>query len=187
MKRSISVRSMPLVVLMHDALWSFRRGFLERAERICGHINTSSPENYHALHLLGLIQLQRGDAAGAADFIRRTIASDPDHPDRADILTNYGLVLRTLDRPQESLEAHEAALEAYAASIEAFPGAPQTFLARARLHAIMGRLEDAKADWRTTRTMDPAVAEEDFQLLIDNFAPQLPGGIILGLVLSPRA
>ena len=55
-------------------------GRVREAEALYRQVLAAEPDNPEALHLLGVLSLQRGDAQAAADLIRRAIGIDPTRP-----------------------------------------------------------------------------------------------------------
>src|SRR5262249_43354135 len=66
---------------MHDdlntALGYHQRGLLDQAVRVYQALLVQDPEHADALHLLGVVALQRGDPARAVEHIGRAIALRP--------------------------------------------------------------------------------------------------------------
>ena len=59
------------------AIECHRQGRLDQATRLYQAALALEPENADALHLLGLVTLQRGDPAGAAGLVTRAVAVRP--------------------------------------------------------------------------------------------------------------
>src|SRR5947207_1414082 len=85
-----------------DALQSFKAGQLEAAEQSCSRVPPGDPHYADAVHLLGLIAYQRGDAQSAIERITRATEIDSSRPS---FLNNLGNVLKE----QKQLEAAVAA------------------------------------------------------------------------------
>ncbi|HKA38896.1 MAG TPA: tetratricopeptide repeat protein [Burkholderiales bacterium] len=84
-----------------------QHGQLDRAQSICREILTEAPEYFYALHLLGIIESQKGNAPVAAELIGRAIGVNPHD---ASAHANIGNVLLDLRRPEEALASYERAL-----------------------------------------------------------------------------
>jgi len=84
-----------------------QRGDLDQAERLYREILAQAPAHFDALHLLGLVQHQRGHHAAAVELIGRAIKIDADN---AVAYSNLGIVLRELKRPEEALASFDRAL-----------------------------------------------------------------------------
>jgi tetratricopeptide (TPR) repeat protein len=85
----------------HDA------GRLSRAEDIYRKILAAEPDNPRALHLLGVIALQRDRNDVAEDLIARALAIEPDF---AAAHSNLGLARNALGRPEDAVASYRAAL-----------------------------------------------------------------------------
>ncbi len=92
---------MSRAVALHQA------GSLEEAERIYRAVLDEFPRNAAALHLLGIVHAQRGDAALAVTFIGNAIRADATNPA---FHFNLGKAQRQLHRPREAIAALEQAL-----------------------------------------------------------------------------
>ena len=60
------------------ALGHHRAGRLDEAARLCADVLARQPDQAVALHLLGVIRYQTGDARVAVELIRRATAAAPD-------------------------------------------------------------------------------------------------------------
>ena len=74
-------------------------GALDKARRICGQVLAMAPRYGPALHLMGLIAYQDGEAEEGLDFLDRAAAASPDNPT---IRLNQGRMLRGLGRLEEA-------------------------------------------------------------------------------------
>jgi tetratricopeptide (TPR) repeat protein len=92
---------------LQDALTQHRQGQLAAAEKGYARILKSYPDQFDALHLLGLLKLQTGKAGEAQRLIGAALRVNPSS---ADALANFGLVLTALRRPAEALASFEKAL-----------------------------------------------------------------------------
>jgi protein O-GlcNAc transferase len=92
---------------LQQALAFHQHGQLDQAENICREILTSAPEYFYALHLLGIIESQKGNAPLAVELIGRAIKVNPHD---ASAHANIGNVLLDLQRPEEALASYERAL-----------------------------------------------------------------------------
>src|SRR5208282_1952076 len=90
-----------------QALDEHRAGRLPAAERICRQILQVDPTHAEVLHLLGVIALQRGDAATAVEYIGRAIGvSDR----QAFYHSNLGEAYRRLRRYPEAIACYQRAV-----------------------------------------------------------------------------
>src|SRR5580692_868762 len=110
--------------LQRQAYSSFRQGDLDRAEKLCAGILEHRPEDFDALHLLGVLNFQRHRLVEALRFLtqalrinsgfeeavawyRNALAIVPDHPE---ILYNLGNACLELGRIDEALANFDAVL-----------------------------------------------------------------------------
>jgi tetratricopeptide (TPR) repeat protein len=93
---------------LQDAVTQHRQGQLAAAEKHYARILKSYPDQFDALHLLGLLKLQTGKAGEAQRLIGSALRVNPSS---TDALANFGLVLIALKRPAEALASLEKALE----------------------------------------------------------------------------
>jgi tetratricopeptide (TPR) repeat protein len=108
MKRPSSQQSMSnLGQTIQDALALHRQGRLDEADKIYGRVLKVLPDHFDALHLGGMLKLQRGRAGEAYRLISAALKVDPGS---ADALSNLGLVLQALKRDAEALASFEKAL-----------------------------------------------------------------------------
>jgi protein O-GlcNAc transferase len=83
-------------------------GRLEDAERLYKQALADAPNHADALHLLGVIELQRGRNASAAELIERAIAQNARVPA---FYNNYGNVLSRLHRYKDAAAAFHQAIQ----------------------------------------------------------------------------
>jgi protein O-GlcNAc transferase len=92
---------------LRDAIVSHQAGRLADAERMYQAILRVEPNHFDAIHLLGVVQLQRRRFAEARRLIGAALAIN----DRsADAHSHYGNVLGALGRHEEALASYERAL-----------------------------------------------------------------------------
>jgi len=92
---------------LQEAVAQHRQGQLAPAEKSYARILKSYPDQFDALHLLGLLKLQAGKAGEAQRLIASALRVNPSS---ADALANLGLVLVALKRPADALASFERAL-----------------------------------------------------------------------------
>jgi len=102
--------------LLQTAITQHQTGQLIEAEMLYRQVLTAEPDNFNALHLLGLIALHREDYAEAAKLIGKaiTIKSDAAPP-----YYNLGIALQGLERFEEAAQAYLRAIEIDPAYAEA--------------------------------------------------------------------
>jgi tetratricopeptide (TPR) repeat protein len=109
-------KSINLPQTIQRALDLHRQGQLLQAEKLYGDVLAVRPDYFEALHMLGLIKMQRGDLAGALALMAAAMRARPNSPE---VLINYGLVLNGLGRNEEALAAFDQALAFKRRSVEA--------------------------------------------------------------------
>ncbi|HEY7657710.1 MAG TPA: tetratricopeptide repeat protein [Burkholderiales bacterium] len=92
--------------LLESGLRQIRQGQFEQARLSCQRVLELAPRHPDALHLLGIIALQRGDHAGAVEKILQAIAI---RPDDAAYHANLAHAYAGLQRLPEALAAFERA------------------------------------------------------------------------------
>jgi protein O-GlcNAc transferase len=93
-----------------------QQGRLEEAETLYQSILKLAPNQFDALHFLGLIEHQRKHLEAAAELIGRALKVNPKF---AGAHSNLGLVLRDLKRPKEALASYDRALALEPGHVEA--------------------------------------------------------------------
>ena len=136
MAKSVSRLSpQDLGAAIQEALALHRQGQLAEAEKIYARVLKASPGQFDALHLYGMLKLQRGRAGEAYRLITEALKIDPGS---ADALCNLGLVLNALKRDTEALASFDRALALMPDHVEALNN-------RGRALNEMGRAEEALA------------------------------------------
>jgi tetratricopeptide (TPR) repeat protein len=134
--------------LLEKALTHHTAGELAEAEAIYQDILRQAPDDADALHLLGALTAQKGDADAALGLIDRAIAVDPTC---ADFHNNRGLILFNLGRTDESIAAHREAARLRPEFPEAHNNLGNALLKK-------GQLAEATAEYRTTIALRPSYA-----------------------------
>lgn len=93
---------------LQAAIAAQRTNDLETAESTYRDILAEEPGQPDALHFLGLLEYQRGEADKAIELIERSIAAHPANPAAHN---NLGNILRVLERREEAARAYLAALD----------------------------------------------------------------------------
>ncbi|HEY4999714.1 MAG TPA: tetratricopeptide repeat protein, partial [Usitatibacter sp.] len=94
--------------LLKEAAGHHRAGRLDEAEALYREALRREPGNAVATHCLGVLALQRGDAAHGAELMERAVAA---RGDVAEFHGNLGLCYRRLGRVREAIECHRRSLE----------------------------------------------------------------------------
>jgi len=131
-----------------EALKKHRAGRLDEAERDYRAIIESDPDCAEAVHLLGVIALQRGDLAAAETLLGRAVALDPNN---AKYHNNYGVAA---ERRGDVGEA--AARFAKAAAID--PQFADAHANRGTALRALGRLNEAKRAFARALELEPGHA-----------------------------
>jgi tetratricopeptide (TPR) repeat protein len=92
---------------LQHAVWLHQQGQLAHAETVYRQILRTEPRHFDALHFLGILTLQAGNAQNAIELIGRAIEINPD---QAAAHSNISNALRVLHRHQEALASCERAL-----------------------------------------------------------------------------
>ena len=101
---------------LQQALALLRQGHSGRAEALLNALRNQDATRFDALHLLGLIALQRRQAPEALQFFEQA-AKTRQAP--APLLSNTGIALRELGRPREALACYDQALQLQPDHVEA--------------------------------------------------------------------
>jgi predicted O-linked N-acetylglucosamine transferase (SPINDLY family) len=127
------------------------------------------PNHFHALHLLGASEHQRGDFEAAARLFKRALLLDPQS---AQVQCDLGIVLAALRRYDESLACFDKLITMHADFVEAHFRQGNVFLS-------LGRLAEAIASFDNTIALDPqhvaALSNKGHALhLLGRFAEAIP-------------
>ena len=93
--------------LQRQALHSFQEGRLDKAERLCGGILDHRPDDFDALQLLGLLNLQRRRLTEALHFLSKALKVNSAS---AEAMSNLGLALHATKRFEEAVASYRSAL-----------------------------------------------------------------------------
>ena len=124
--------------LFASGLRQFQQGQIEQARRSCEQLLKLAPRHPDALHLLGIIALQRGDHAGAVEMLQRAVAVVPDHPDYQANLANCYVGLKRLPE----------ALAAFERAARLAPDDPELQLGIGACLGMMGKAAESEASLR---------------------------------------
>jgi tetratricopeptide (TPR) repeat protein len=92
---------------LQRALACHRRGDLGCAETLYREVLAEAPADFQALHMLGVLAIQKGDHARALELIGRALGVEPG---MAAAHLDMGFALRSLGRPMEALASFESAV-----------------------------------------------------------------------------
>ena len=168
---------------MQEAVSLHQQGRLREAEKLYARAIKAAPENFDALHLLGLIKAQTGQVGEA---FRLMSAALKIKPDAADALVNLANVLHALKRDGEALDCldkalalrpddldaqlnrgsalsalgrQQEALASFDAVLARNPGRGDALLNRGAVLAALGRPAQALADFEAVLAQAPNHAE----------------------------
>jgi tetratricopeptide (TPR) repeat protein len=141
---------------LETAARCFQSGQIAAAENLCRQIATTDPNFAEAWHLLGVIDLQRGNHASAIENIQRAVKADPSN---AEAFNNLGVA-------QKSLAQWNDALVCFAKAVELRPdfAEARSNLANAHYHCgtiyqQTNRHDEAVASYRRAIEVNPHFAE----------------------------
>lgn len=130
---------------LQEAVALHQQGQLAAAEKGYARILKSFPEQFDALHLLGILKLQSGKAGEAQRLIATALKLAPSS---ADAHANMGLVLGALKRPADALASFDKSLALDPDHFEAQAN-------RGNVLLDLGRAEDALAALNKTLAREP--------------------------------
>ena len=134
--------------MLTRALAAHAAGNIAEAERLYASALSTEPGNHRALHLLGMVEAQRGRHAEADRLLDRAAAANPG---AAEIHAHHGIVLSALGRFEESHAAYSRALTLKPNDAEALAN-------RADVSVRLGRYADALTDCDKAIALRPDVA-----------------------------
>ena len=109
MRNCAAVQSRPFNIaqILNEALSLHQQGRLREAEKLYMRALKGAPDNFDALHLLGLINAQNGQMGEAYRLMSAALKINPNVPD---VLINFANVLHGLKRDDEALASIDKAL-----------------------------------------------------------------------------
>jgi tetratricopeptide (TPR) repeat protein len=141
---------------MHDRLQSLqravdlhRRGRLAAAEEAYLRLLREQPDNFDALHFLGVLRYQQRRFGEALSLIATALRHNPSFPPA---LLNHGLVLDALGRPAEALASYDRALTLQ-------PNYAEALFNRGVVLRRLARLRDALAAFAQALSVKPDYVE----------------------------
>jgi tetratricopeptide (TPR) repeat protein len=131
--------------LQRQAYQSFQQGELDRAERLCAGILQHRPEDFDALHLLGMLHFQRHRVVEALRFLARALKVNSNS---ADALSNLGLALHATGRYDEAISSYRHALDLA-------PDHPEILYNLGNALLALGRGDDALLNYEAVLAIAP--------------------------------
>lgn len=135
--------------VMDLAAQSHASGDFVKATDYCNQVLDSDPGHPVALHMLGVIALQQGNASEAAEFIRKSLESSPDY---AQAHCDLGVAYASLNKPDEAISSYQKALELNPLYAEAHFNLGNTYL-------DLGKEEEAVDRFRRAVEIKPEYAQ----------------------------
>jgi tetratricopeptide (TPR) repeat protein len=132
--------------LLGKALADHRAGRVAEAERAYREILREQPANADALHLLGLVELGRGDRERARALLSAAVEAAPGH---APAWFNLGGAC-------DALGDTEGAIAAYERAVRAAPESPDGYVNLGNCYRKAERFDDALAAYEAALARDPA-------------------------------
>jgi len=123
--------------LQRQAHRCFEEGDLDRTERLCVGILEHRPEDFEALHLLGMLNFQRRRMVEALRFLTAALKVNSGS---ADALSNLGLALHTIGRYDEAIVSFDNALRLS-------PDHPEILYNLGNACLALGRFDDALSSY----------------------------------------
>lgn len=120
-------------------------------------VQLDSTAVYYQLIDSAQVRIKHEDWAGAEDYIRRAIATEPSNNTNSMLLSNLG----TLQRFQGKLED---AIKNYTLALDMTPNAVTLLLNRAAVLMQTGNMDAAKADFEKVRSLDENEEESRYTL-----------------------
>jgi len=135
--------------LLGQAVRLHQQGRFDAAQALYRRVLEINPRQFDALHLLGVIERQRGAPARAVELIEGALRVDPQ---QARAHSNLGAALQDLGRTGAALASYEAALRLDPAYALAWNNRGNTL-------RRLGRLADALDSYERALGIDPALAD----------------------------
>jgi predicted O-linked N-acetylglucosamine transferase (SPINDLY family) len=141
--------------MLRQVLAQMQAGQWGQAEQGCLELLRQVPEQADALHMLGLIALQRGQSGQAAAWLQRALAAAPQPS--ALLQLRLGVAMQGLGRLAEALACYEQALALQGDLVDALNN-------RGRVLHGLHRLDEAAASYRQALILQPGLALAHFNL-----------------------
>jgi protein O-GlcNAc transferase len=127
----------------------FQRGQIDAARTLCNGIIVVEPRHANALHILGIVALQKGEPQRGLELIQQSVQIDGQQPFA---WCNLGNALRDLRRPTDALASYQRAIEL----IPEFAGGHYS---AGNAFCDLGRWTEALASYDRALTLEPRYAE----------------------------
>jgi tetratricopeptide (TPR) repeat protein len=134
--------------MQRQASGAFHDGDLDKAERLCGGILEHRPDDFDALHLLGMVNFQRRRMVEALRLLAAALKANPDS---SDTMSNLGLALHTVGR-------YEEATLWYRHALNIAPDHPEILYNFGNACLELGRFAEARSRYDAALAIVPAHA-----------------------------
>jgi len=131
--------------LQRQAYGSFQQGDLDRTERLCAGILEHRPEDFDALHLLGMLNFQRHRMVEALHFLSQALQINSSS---ADAMSNLGLALQAAGR-------HDEAISSYRNALRLAPHHPEILYNLGNACLELGRIDEALSNYDGVLASEP--------------------------------
>jgi len=146
---AVQSRPFNIAQALQEALALHQQGRLREAEKLYARALKAAPDNFDALHLLGLIKAQSGQMGEAYRLMSAALKINPDVPD---VLINFANVLHALKRDPEALDCLDKA-------IALRPGDPEAMLYRGNALSALDRPQEAVSCFDAVLARNPGRGE----------------------------
>ena len=150
MKARIQSKNSTAQTPLSKAMAHHKNGKIEAAAEIYNQILKSNPNNFEALHLLGVIAGQKGNDELAIDLISKAIAINS-----KDARSHYNLGFSL-----QKLKHFELALSCYEQAINLEPNYAIAFSNRAAIFKELGQFADALESYNQALSLSPSNADD---------------------------
>jgi Tfp pilus assembly protein PilF len=144
--KNAAVRMPNLSRLQRQAHNSFQQGHLDKAERLCAGVLEYRSDDFDALHLLGLLNLQRRRPLEALRFLSQALKVNSTS---ADAMSNLGLALHATGRFEEAVASYRDALRLA-------PGHPEILYNLGNALLELGCVDEALASYDDALAKGPS-------------------------------
>lgn len=134
--------------LQRQAFSSFQEGDLKRAEKLCAGILEHRPDDFDALHMLGMLHFQRQRMVEALHFLAAALKANSAS---SDAMSNLGLALHATGRFDE-------ALLQFASALQFAPEHPEILYNLANTYLELGRFDEALSRYDAALAQAPGHA-----------------------------
>ncbi len=143
--KTVAAANNPMIDPLAEAVDLHRAGDMDAAEKLYRQILTRTHDHADVLHLLGVLETQRGQATDAVAHIEQAIAIAPNAPNYH---TSLGVALRALGRRAD-------AAAAYRRAIALDPKSADAHVNLGNVLADSGDLDGAIAAYQRARALNP--------------------------------